>query len=389
MDNLELPSSVTTLTVNGRLVYIVGTAHVSKESVEDVRRTVEAVRPDAIAVELCPARHKAQTDAYAWRKMDILKILKDKKAVLLLTQLVLSSFYRRIGERLGVQPGAEMLEGIRLAEETGATLVLADRDIQITFKRVWGYLGFWNKCKLLAHLVGSVFESEQLDSQTVEQLKKQDELAAIMSEFAEKFQQIKERLIDERDIYLAQKIRRATCKTLVAVVGAGHVEGIAQHIQQDESLAELEQLPPKSIVPTLIGWGVPLILVGLLIYGFFRGPDQGWSNVSIFILGTGGLSALGAALALAHPLAIVTAFLAAPICILHPLLATGWFAGLAQAWIRRPTVDDFEELPNTLSNFKEFWANPVTKVLLVTALTNLGATLSMLVVVPWIVARMT
>ena len=172
------------------------------------------------------------------------------------------------------------------------------------------------------------------------------------------------------------------------MVGAGHVEGICRHIQQDEPLADLESLPPKSIVPKLIGWGLPLLLIGLMVYGFYRGPEKGWSNVYIFILGTGGLSALGAALALAHPLAIVTAFLAAPIGVLHPLLATGWFAGLAQAWVRRPTVDDFEELPNTLSSFKEFWANPVTKVLLVTALTNLGAMVSVAVVVPWIFARM-
>ncbi|MBP8303446.1 MAG: TraB/GumN family protein [Phycisphaerae bacterium] len=387
MGDPSLPTSVTTLEVDGRTIHLVGTAHVSEESVEDVRRTVESVHPDAIAVELCPSRHRTLTDAEAWRRMDILKILKEGKAVLLLTQLALSSFYRRIGEKLGVQPGAEMLEGIRLAEQTGASLVLADRDIQITFKRVWGYLGFWSKCKLLAHLLAALFETDQLDSRAVEDLKKRDELESIMSEFAERFPQIKRRLIDERDIYLAQKIRRARSRTLVAVVGAGHVEGITRHIREDRSLDDLEQLPPKSIVPRLIGWGVPLVLVGLMAYGFVRGPDQGWANVLIFILGTGVLSALGAALAWAHPLAVGTAFLAAPIGILHPLLATGWFAGLAQAWIRRPTVDDFEDLPNTLSSFREFWTNPVTKVLLVTALTNVGATLGMLIVVPWIVAR--
>ena len=265
MGDPSLPRSVTTLTVDGRTVHLVGTAHVSQESVEDVRRTVESVRPDAIAVELCPARHKALTDSDAWRKMDIFKIVKVKKAILLLTQLALSSFYRRIGEKLGIQPGAEMLEGVRLAEQTGARLVLADRDIQITFKRVWGYLGFWNKCKLLAHLIAAVFETEQLDTEAIEQLKVQDQLEGIMAEFAVKFPRIKERLIDERDIYLAQRIRQAHGETIVAVVGAGHVEGISRHIHQDRSLEDLEQLPPRSIVPRLIGWGIPLLLVGLLV----------------------------------------------------------------------------------------------------------------------------
>jgi pheromone shutdown-related protein TraB len=387
IDNLRLPSSVTSLTVEGRQVYLVGTAHVSRESVEDVRKTVEAVSPDAIAVELCPSRHKALTDADAWRKMDIFRILKEKKAVLLLTQLALSSFYRKIGDKLGVQPGAEMLEGIRLAEQTGANLVLADRDIQITFRRVWGNLGLWNKCKLLAHLIAAVFETEQLDDATVEQLKKQDEMEAIMAEFAEKFPQIKQRLIDERDVYLAQKIRSAQAQRIVAVVGAGHVEGISRQIQQDHDLTDLEQLPPRSILPTVLAWGLPLLLVGLMVYGFMKGDPRAASNIWIWVLATGGLSALGAAVAMGHPLAVLSAFVAAPFTALHPLVAAGWVSGLVQAWVKRPTVDDFEDLPNCISSFRGFWTNPVSKVLLVTALTNLGGTIGFALAIGWIGAR--
>jgi pheromone shutdown-related protein TraB len=387
MDNLKLPSSVTSLTVDGRQVYLVGTAHVSKESVEDVRKTVEAVAPDAIAVELCPSRHKALTDADAWRRMDIFRILKEKKAVLLLTQLALSSFYRKIGDKLGVQPGAEMLEGIKLSEQTGAKLVLADRDIQITFKRVWGNLGLWNKCKLLAHLIAAVFETEQLDDTTVEQLKKQDEMEAIMAEFAEKFPQIKRRLIDERDVYLAQKIRSSQAQRIVAVVGAGHVEGISRQIQQDHNLTDLEQLPARSIVPTLLAWSLPLLLVGLMVYGFVKGDPRAASNIWIWVLATGSLSAAGAAGAMGHPLAVLSAFVAAPFTALHPLVAAGWVSGLVQAWVRRPTVDDFEDLPNSISSFRGFWTNPVSKVLLVTALTNLGGTIGFGVAVAWIGAR--
>ena len=208
-----MPPRVTHVKVEDKDVYLVGTAHISKESVEDVRTTVEQVRPDAICVELCKARHQAMTQADNWRKMDIFKIIRQKKAVFLLAQLILSSFYRRLGEKLGVQPGAEMLEGIHLAEQTGATLVLADRDIDVTLKRVWGYLGFWSKLKLAMQILMSILFTEKIDVDMIEQLKKQDQLEAIMAEFAQRFPEIKRRLIDERDTYLAQKIRTAPGKT--------------------------------------------------------------------------------------------------------------------------------------------------------------------------------
>jgi pheromone shutdown-related protein TraB len=265
--------------------------------------------------------------------------------------------------------------------------VLADRDIQITFKRIWGNLGFWNKSKLLAHMVTAVFETKQLDKATVEQLKNQDEMETIMAEFSEKFPQIKHRLIDERDVYLAQKIRSAEGQKIVAVVGAGHVEGISRQIREDHALDDLEQLPPKSIVPTLLAWGLPLLLVALMVYGFVKGDPRAASNVWIWVLATGGLSAIGAAVAMGHPLAVLSAFVAAPFTALHPLIAAGWVSGLVQAWVRRPTVDDFEDLPNSISSLRGFWTNPVSKVLLVTALTNLGGTLGFALAVGWIGAR--
>ena len=225
-DSLQLPSRVTHVRVGEKDVYLVGTAHVSKDSVEDVRTTIEQVRPDTVCIELCKARHQAITQADNWRKMDIIKVIRQKKAVFLLAQLILSSFYRRLGEKLGVQPGAEMIEGMRMAEQTGAQLVLADRDIEITLKRVWGYLGLRSKLKLTMQLMMGIFTSEEIDSDMIEQLKKQDQLESVMAEFAGQYPEIKKRLIDERDTFLAEKIRTAPGKKVVAVVGAGHVEGI-------------------------------------------------------------------------------------------------------------------------------------------------------------------
>jgi len=385
--SLPLPPRVTHVRVEDRDVYLVGTAHISKESVEDVRTTVQQVRPDAICVELCQARHQTMTQADNWRKMDIFKVIRQKKAVFLLAQLILSSFYRRLGEKLGVQPGAEMLEGIHLAEQTGATLVLADRDIDITLKRVWGHLGFWSKLMLGAEIMTSILLTEKIDTDMVEQLKKRDQLEAIMAEFARHFPEIKRRLIDERDTYLAQKIRTAPGKTVVAVIGAGHVEGIRSQIQQDHSLEELTKLPPKSIWPKVFAWGIPLLIVALLARGFLKDTNTGVENIYIWILVTGGFAAVGAALAFAHPLTILSAFCAAPITTLHPMIGVGWVAGIVQAFFKRPKVSDLENLPDAIGSIKGFWTNPVTRILLIILLSSIGAIIGIPVATAWIAAR--
>jgi len=387
MADTDLPSSVTRVTQDGRTIWVVGTAHLSEHSVQDVRQTVSALRPETIAVELCQARYKALTDPQAWRRMDIFRILREKKAILLLTQLVLSAVYRRLGDQLNLQPGAEMIEAIHLAERTGARLVLIDRDIQVTFRRVWGYLGFWSRCKLLGHMIASCLQTEQLDQKTIEQLRSQDTLEAIMADFAARFPQVKQRLIDERDLYMAQMLRRTEGSNVVAVVGAGHVQGIVQNLDRDYPIEELERVPPRSFWSSLIAWLIPAALVGLLVYGFIHTGPKAWTNVYIWVLATGLLSAIGAAAAFAHPLAILTAFVVAPFTTLHPLLAAGWFAGLVQAWIRRPTVEDLEELPNSISTIRGFWSNPVTRILLVTALTNIGGSIGLALALGWIGAR--
>ena len=386
-DNAPLPPRVTYVRVEDRDVYLVGTAHISKESVDDVRTTVEQVHPDAICVELCKARHQAMTQADNWRKMDIFKVIRQRKAVFLLAQLIMSSFYRRLGEKLGVQPGAEMLEGIHLAEQTGATLVLADRDIDITLKRVWGYLGFWRKLMLAAELLANMLLTEKINADMIEQLKQQDQLETIMAEFARHFPEIKRRLIDERDTYLAQKIRTAPGRRVVAVVGAGHVEGIQSQIQREQSLDELTRLPPKSIWPKVLTWGIPLFIIALLARGLMKDTGKGVENIYIWILVTGGFAALGTALAFAHPLTIVSAFFAAPFTLLHPMIGVGWVTGLVQAFFKRPTVSDLENLPEAIRSVKGFWTNPVTRILLIIVLSSIGAIVGGAVATPWIVAR--
>jgi len=388
ISEITLPARVRKVRVDGKEVYLVGTAHVSKESVEDVRTTVEAVQPATVCVELCEARHKAIVQREAWKQMDIFKVLREKKALFLLAQLIMSSFYRRLGDQLGVQPGAEMIEGIRQAEIHGAELVLADRDIQVTLKRVWGYLGFWNKLKMIVHLVGSLFITEKVDAEMIEEMKKGDQLENVLKDFAEAFPEVKKRLLDERDIYLAQKIRHAPGEKIVAVIGAAHVPGIEDHIGQDESLDPLLETPPKSVAPTLLKWGIPLLIVFLLVFGFLKGgTTHSMESIYIWFLVNGILSALGAAAAFAHPLTIASAFFGAPLTSLNPMIAAGWVAGMVQAWVKKPTVTDLEDLPNAISTVKGFWTNPVSRILLVVVLANVGSSLGTFIAGGWIAMR--
>lgn len=385
----DLPRTVSTLDVGGRTVYLVGTAHVSKQSVEDVRETLRQVEPETVCVELCEPRYRNLKDPESWRRVDILEILRSGRAMLLLSSLIMSSFQRRIADRLGVKPGAEMLAAIEGAESSGYELVLADRPIEITLKRTGAKLGFWTRFKVLAQLLtGLVAGGEEIDEAEIEKLKEEEHLADALQLMATELPQAKESLIDERDTFLAQKIREAPGQSIVAVVGAGHVEGIKKKIHEDHDLTEVLTVPPPSPWTKILKWGIPLLIVGIFVYGFFTGGAmESRDSILLWILINGGLSAIGAAAALGHPLTVVSAFVAAPLTSLNPLVAAGWVAGLVQAWIKKPTVSDLEDLPTAIASVKGFWGNAVTRVLLVVVLANLGSTLGTFIGGGWIAAR--
>jgi len=367
--------NITRLYLDGKEIILIGTAHVSKQSAELVKEVIETEKPDSVCVELDQQRYQSIKDGEKWKETDIFKIIKEKKATLLLMNLALSSFQKRMAKELGTNAGQEMLQGIESAKEIGANLVLADRDIQITFSRIWHNVGFWGKCKLLAEVIFSIFNDEEITEEELEKLKSQDMLNSILQEFTESFPKLKVPLIDERDQYLAQKIKEAPGDKVVAVLGAAHVPGIKEQIHKDHDLKALCERPPKSIVPKIIGWSIPLLIIALVVYTFIANPEAGIQQTFSWILWTGTLAALGTALAFGHPLAILTAFLAAPLAALHPLIAAGWFAGLVQAYFNRPNVRDFENLSEDILSVKGFWNNRVTRILLTIVFANIGTSI--------------
>lgn len=384
----QLPEQVSGILVNGKSIYLVGTAHLSRESVEDVRRTIALVHPDTICVELCPSRHKAMVKRDAWRQMNIFRVIREGKAVFLLAQLIMTSFYRRLGQQLGVQPGAEMLEGVTIAKRDGLDLVLADRDIQVTLKRVWSHLGLWSRIKMLFQITGGLVFSEKIDENLIEQIKKKDQLENMMEIFAKSFPAVKKYLIDERDLYLAQKIRNAPGRTIVAIVGAGHAAGIKEMIQRESPIEHLMEVPRRSPIMKTIKWAVPLCILILIITGFFKGGTRhSIESIYIWVLVNGLLSALGAAVAFGHPLTILASFIGAPLTSLNPMIAAGWVAGLVQAGVKKPTVADLEDLPGSIMTVKGFWMNPVSRILLVVVGANLGSSLGTVIAGSWIAAR--
>ena len=386
----DVPQSVSVIEIEGKTVYLTGTAHLSHNSVADVAAVITRVQPDTVCVELCEPRFKALRDANAWRTMDVFKVVREGKALFLLAQLFLASFYRQLGKQIGITPGAEILEAITRAQECGAHLELVDRSIEITLKRIWGTLSFWKRLDLIAGGVGALFtRGDAISEVTIENLKQRDQLEAALSGLEQAYPEIKRILIDERDIWIAQSIRMVPGNRVVAVVGAGHVAGITEAIRTHHDLEPLKRIPPPSRWPRLLKWGIPAFILALFAAGFLRGPNHDPTEaLVIWIVVNGSLSALGAALALGHPLTIVGSFIAAPLTSLNPTIGAGMVAGTLQAWVKKPTVNDLEHLAEAVSSFGGFWRNPVTRILLVTALVTLGSALGTFVSGSWIAARL-
>lgn len=368
----DLPSTVTKLTKDDCEYYVIGTAHVSDKSVEDVKNTIAMVQPDTIVVELCEARFESITQKDRWKKMDVFKVIKEGKGMLLVSSLLLSSFQKKMGEKLGVQPGAEMIEASNIAKAEDRELVLGDRDVQVTLKRVWRGLGFFEKMKMGSNLMASLFVTEEVDEEQLEKMKEADILTDMLEDVGKSFPAIKERLIHERDLWLMDSIYHSPGKKVVAVVGAGHVPGIVKHWGHDIDKHELGTVPSPGFFSKALPWLIPIFIIASIAVGFFR-YDKGWELIWIWILANGIPCALGTLIALGHPVTIVASFFAAPFTSLSPLIGAGMVAGLVEAYMRKPTVEDCETLSNDTINLKGWYHNRITKTLLVMTLSTLGS----------------
>lgn len=375
----EEKQNITRIVQNNKEYILIGTAHVSKHSADQVKEIIEQEQPDAVCVELDEQRYRSIQDGSKWKDMDIFKVIKEKKATLLLMNLAISSFQKRIAKQFNIEAGQEMIQGIKSAEEVGASLVLADRNIQITFSRVWAGVGFKGKMMLLTQVMTGIFSNETITEEELEKMKSQDSIDSILREFTEYFPRLKKPLIDERDQYLAEKIKQAPGKKIIAVLGAAHVPGITKELEKEHDLDDLNRVPAKSKLPKIIGWSIPVLIVSIILATFWLNPEAGWQQMQRWLVWNGTFSALGVIVGLGHPLAVLTALIAAPITSLNPLMAAGWFAGFVQAYVKRPQVSDFEQLSEDVYTVKGFWRNKVTRILLIIVLANLGSTLGTII----------
>jgi pheromone shutdown-related protein TraB len=361
-------------------ITLVGTAHVSYESAEEVRRTVEEIHPDAIAIELDQGRYNAMTQGKSWEKTDITQIIRQKKVGFLLANILLSSYQDRLAKQMDVRVGEEMRVAIELAHERDIEILCIDRDIQTTFLRIWRTLRLKDKWNLLIALVTSVFDDAKISEQEIEKLKEGDMIQAMISEFAGKFPSIVETLVYERDQVMAYQLKHNENRKIVAVVGAAHVSGIVKNIAMEYELQPLLSLPLKSQSSKYVTYIVPGILVVLLVLSSLKVPSLALNTILRFVLINGTFAALGTLVAFGHPLSILTAFVMAPVGALSPVLATGWFAGLMEAWVRKPKVEDFLRINTDASSVKGFWKNRVLRILLVVIFANLFATIGTFVI---------
>ena len=378
--------NLTHLKFNEKEFILVGTAHVSKESARLVKSVIEEEKPDTVCVELCQSRFQAIQQKDRWRDTDIIKVIKEKKSFLLLSNLLLASFQKRIAKQFDVKPGEEMITAINTAESTGAQIHLADRDIRTTLSRTWRVMGFWSKIKLVFQLTLSLGQLDEIKEEDIEKMKQQDVLETLLAEVGKSLPALKSILIDERDQYLAEKIRTAPGNKIVAVVGAGHIPGIQKYWDNTINIRALEQLPPKSKSIGILKWLIPVAIVALFIAGFFYGGKEAGTDMIVWwILANGILAGVGAIIALAHPATIISSIVAAPLTSLNPMIAAGWVSGLVEAFSRKPKVKDLERLPEDIMSVRGFWKNNVTRILLVVVFTNLGSSLGTFIAFPVIV----
>ncbi len=379
MENEE--EIVKVVQLNNSEVTLVGTAHVSQLSVEMVEEKIATGDYDCVAVELCAPRLENITNQVWWKNLDIYQVFKKKKAGLLLINLALTAYQKRLAERIGVEAGKEMIRAVQLAHEKGLRLEVIDRNISTTLHRLVTEVSFWQKFKIVGGLIAGVFVGEEISEEQVEDLKRGDMLHAVVSEFGEELPEIKRVLIDERDEYMVGRLAQISAspdapKKILALVGAGHLIGMMPNLQSPPDASHLEELdkkPPPGKLGLYIGWGICVLILSMFVVGFKQSPELGGQLVITWVLLNGGLCALGTLIAFGHPVSIVAAFFAAPLTSLNPTIGAGMVVGLVESYMRKPKVSDFETLREDITHYSMWWKNRVARLLLIFFLSSFGS----------------
>jgi len=372
-------------------IVLVGTAHISKDSVEEVKEVIEEFKPDIVAVELCQRRYDAITKKDKWENTPVSQLIKGNNAYLLLAQTFLASIQRKLGKEYGIEPGSEMIAAMKEAKQHNLDVALVDRDISVTLKRAWRKMGFREKFRLAWEFLKAIvgYDEEEMEELDLKELMNQDVISTLMEEFKEIAPSVADVLIHERDQYIAKKILDESKKgKVVAVVGAGHLKGIQKHLKKgkiDIDLKELDYVPKKRIsILKIIGYAVPVIFAVFIVYIYMTyGAGRTFDALIWWVIINGSFSAIGALIARAHPFSIITAFVAAPITSLNPAIAAGWVAGYVEFKMRKPVVRDFKAL-SKLDSFKDIWNNKVIRLLTVVALANIGSMIGTFVAFPYL-----
>jgi pheromone shutdown-related protein TraB len=367
------------IVLNGKEFILIGTAHISPESINEVSEVIKRETPDYVAIELDEDRLKTLRNPESWKKLDIIKVLKEGRGFLMMANLVLSSFQRRMGNDVGVKPGEEMKTAISVAEELGIKTAMIDRPITTTLKRAWAKNSLWGKCKLLAALISSAFTKEEISAEEIEELKNSNEMDNMMEELAGYLPTVKEVLIDERNEYLASHMYELEGKKIVAVLGAGHLPGVEEYLKKLASgeattdTTQISLVPKGGIGGKIMNWLFPALMVALVAAGFIKGvPHESIAALLRWFGWNAALAGVGTVLAGGHPFAILAAIVTAPIGTISPVLGVGMFAGIAQAYVCKPRVEDMETLYDDVTSLKTIYKNRILRVLLVFFLSQIG-----------------
>lgn len=379
---------ITRIQLGDTEILLVGTAHISQESVDIVVGTIADEKPDVVAIELDQERFDSMRSEQNWEDLDLLQIIKNKQLAFLLARIALGSFQKRMGGHTGVKPGAEMEAAIDAAEAGQMGVELIDRNIRTTLLRAWRTTVWWKRAELMVALGLGVFQKSEVNEEELSDLREMGNISGVLDELGKEMPDVKRVLVDERDTFMAYKLAHIDAKKVVAVVGAAHKPGIIRKIREhisDATMETIDTVPPKTPVGKVLKWLLPALVIGLFVWGFFNADPTHFQNAALaWVLANGILSALGTAIALGHPVTIIAAFIAAPLTSLNPTVGAGMVTALVQTRLAPPKVRDFQTIGDDITGTKGWWTNRLGRVLLVFVFSSFGSTLGTFIAFGWL-----